>query len=176
MGDNIVIDVDASNPIENEIRDRHEVSLGQQRLIYVGKQLEDGRRVLCYKIEEESIQFVMLRLLGCVQTSSSARCGSPADLFHGTTAFVSVPKEKVKISTVRSVRAKPLQEAAPSPEQDGEFNKTVDAYATRRCLVQENSHTLRSVRFKMDRKSSSLLPVDEATAFLSDNISCLRQR
>ena len=71
-GDNIIIDVNAGDPIEiikDELRDRHVVPLGQQPLFYASRQLEDGRRVLDYNIEEESTVFVMLRLPGGMQTS-----------------------------------------------------------------------------------------------------------
>ena len=53
--------------MEHEVRNRNGVLLGQQRLVYAGRRLENGRRPLDYSIVEGSIVFVMLRLLGGMQ-------------------------------------------------------------------------------------------------------------
>ena len=69
---NIVIDVDAGDPMEiikHEIRHGHGVPWCQQRLVYAGRQLEDGMRILDYTIEGESTVFVVLRLPDGTQTS-----------------------------------------------------------------------------------------------------------
>ena len=61
--DNIVTDVDASVPIEifeHEVRNRNGAPVGQRRLVYAGRQLENGRSVLDYHIVEESTMFRLL--------------------------------------------------------------------------------------------------------------------
>jgi ubiquitin-protein ligase/Mg-chelatase subunit ChlD len=61
------VDVDESDTVEHvkqEIQDREGVPADQMRLIFVGKQLEDGRSLADYGVQSESSMFMMLRLRG----------------------------------------------------------------------------------------------------------------